>query len=105
VRGLLCAAAAALVAAAAPGASLELSRMHPVTVEGTGFHTRERVRVVLHDDSGRHRRRARADASGAFSTAFKGVVVGRCEAFSVTAVGRAGSRARVGRRAPVGCPP
>ena len=101
-----CAVAAALAAVAtAPGAALKLGGTHPVSVQGTGFHARERVRLVLHEDGEAHRRRARAGASGAFSATFKGTAIDRCEPFSITATGRAGSRARVGRRAPVGCPP
>jgi hypothetical protein len=101
-----CAVAAALAAVAtAPGASLNLGGTHPVSVRGEGFHARERVRLVLHEGGDTHRRRARAGASGAFSATFKGTAIDRCEPFSITATGRAGSRARVGRRAPVGCPP
>jgi hypothetical protein len=107
-----CVAAAALVAiaatpgaTAAPKAALKLVRSHPVTVHGTGFHSRERIRVVLHERSGVHWRRARASASGGFSTTFARVSIGRCGRFSITATGRAGSRASLGRRAPVGCPP
>jgi hypothetical protein len=109
---LACAVAAVLAAVAAspgtattPGAALTLERLNPPTVRGTGFHARERVRLVLHEPSGTHRRRARAGTSGAFAATFRGAAIGRCESFSITATGRAGSRARVGRRAPIGCPP
>jgi hypothetical protein len=112
MTGLACAVAAALAAiAAAPGATtareaeLNLVRMHPVTVQGDGFHSRERVRLVLHEPSGTHRRRARAGASGTFLATFPRAAIARCEPFSITATGRAGSRASVARRAPVGCPP
>jgi hypothetical protein len=106
-----CAVAAVLAAvAAAPGAAttgpaLKLERMHPVTVKGTGFHSRERVRLVLHEGAATHRRRARAGRSGAFSATFPRAAIARCERFTITAAGRGGSRASVGRRAPVGCPP
>lgn len=107
-----CAVAVALAAVAAtPGAIaapepvLTLVRMHPVIVDGSGFHSLERVLLVLREPSGVHRRRTRAGGSGAFSAQFKRVAVERCERFSITATGRAGSRASVVRRAPVGCPP
>ncbi|MEA2364383.1 MAG: hypothetical protein QOD71_3528 [Thermoleophilaceae bacterium] len=109
-RACVVAAAIAAIAAtpggaAAPGPTLTLVSMRPVTVQGTGFHARERIRVVLHAPSGEYRRRARAGASGAFSTQFTHAQIGHCERFSISATGRRGSHASAGRRAPVGCPP
>ena len=106
VIALVVAAAAADVGArpVAARASLRLVSTAPVRVHGSGFHARERVRVRLRAPGApATTRRIRAGRRGAFTTAFAGVKVDRCSAFSVTAVGRSGRRATLYRPAPK-CP-
>src|SRR5690349_20634512 len=92
-------AAALLVATGAfagapPKPRLTLVRSQPLTVRGRGFHRHERVRVVVRQASRPavvHR--LRAGRRGRFTTTFGGVAVDLCGGISVTAIGRAGSRA------------
>jgi hypothetical protein len=84
---------------------LELLGTRPVTVHGTGFRSHERVRLVLRQPSGVSRRKVRGDGEGTFSTTFHTARVGRCGTFSITAHGRAGSRATLLRRVPAVCIP
>jgi hypothetical protein len=92
------AVALAAQAAAQPGvershARLSLLTRSPLTVRGTGFHRRERVRVVVRSAGGRLTRRARANRSGRFSVSFAGDPPPRCSPLYVTATGRRGSHA------------
>jgi hypothetical protein len=86
-------------------AKLELLGTRPVTVHGTGFRSHERVRLVLRQPSGVSRRKVRGDGAGTFSATFHTTRVGRCGTFSITAHGRAGSRATLVRRVPAACIP
>lgn len=62
-------------------------------VHGTGFHSREHVRVVVKKRSGaRFTRRVVATRSGAFRASFA-QVNGPCERFTITAYGTLGSDA------------
>jgi len=109
---LLAGLAAALLAATgafagvAPKPRLALVRSQPLTVRGHGFHAHERVRVVLRQASrARVVHRVRAGRRGRFTTTFGGVTLGRCGGFSVTATGRAGSRATLKRPPLPACMP
>jgi hypothetical protein len=84
---------------------LELVDTRPVTTHGSGFRSHERIRVVLRRPSGVSRRRARADADGAFSATFPSAMIDRCGTFSIRAKGHAGSRATLLRRQPATCIP
>jgi hypothetical protein len=86
-------------------AKLELLGTRPVAVHGTGFRSHERVRLVLRQPSGASRRKVRGDGAGVFTATFQTARVGRCGTFSITAHGRAGSRATLLRRAPAACIP
>ena len=105
-------AAASLGTAAAAGAAgqsqarLHILRAQPLTVRGTGFDARERVRVVVFAASTRQKM-LQANAAGGFITRFSGVAVsfGRCgTGLFVSARGSAGSFAALKRPAPE-CPP
>jgi hypothetical protein len=101
--------AAALGATQVPAAerepALELVKTRPVTVNGTGFASGERIRVVLRRPSGVSRERAQASPGGEFSSTFSGAEIDRCDRFTIKARGRAGSRATLLHRAPPACGP
>jgi hypothetical protein len=107
---LLAVVALALVAGAAPAAqgrphpALRLVTVSPLRVHGSGFGTRERVRVRVVGASGATRR-VRAGRAGGFSVTFARIAVDPCSSFTVTAVGRSGRRATLRRRALAECPP
>ncbi len=94
------AALAAAPATAGGRAQLQLVRAQPLTVQGSGFRTHERVAAVLRRPGGVWRQSARADGHGRFSLAFRGASIGRCTAFSVVTAGSKGSRATLLWRAP-----
>jgi hypothetical protein len=74
--------------------ALKIVAMAPLTVQGTGFRGRERVRVIAVASS-RQVRRLRASTGGRFTAGFPDVAVDRCGgSLTVTAQGRAGSFAR-----------
>ena len=111
-----CAVAAivmAVLAGAGPAAhvsararpALRLVTLSPVSVHGSGFGARERVRVRLRaHDTLNATRHVRATRRGGFTVSFARVLVDRCSGFSVTAVGRSGRKATLGRARPH-CPP
>jgi hypothetical protein len=105
----------ALVAGAGPAAhvsararpALRLVAVSPVSVHGSGFGARERVRVRVRVRASGARtasRHVRATRRGRFTVGFSRILIDRCAAFSVTAVGRSGRRATL-RRARPQCPP
>jgi hypothetical protein len=103
ILGTLVATAVAGSSAAADSAkpSLKLTNAQPLTIRGTSFHARERVRVVLRPASGAATtKRVRAGRHGSFTTTFASVQLSRCAAFQVTAQGSNGSRATL-RRPPL----
>jgi hypothetical protein len=86
-------------AGAGGGASLRVTKFAPLTVRGTGFHPRSRLRVTA--SAGKTSTHfLRAGASGSFTTVFRGLNVGTCEAFTVRAEGD-GTLAVVKRGRPV----
>jgi hypothetical protein len=99
----LAAVLAATTAVAGGGSpSLRLVRAAPLTVHGTGFGARERVRVTFHGRSVAVRRTA-AGAGGGFTVSYGDVLVSRCDGFRVVATGARGNSA-VLRRPPLpGC--
>jgi hypothetical protein len=86
------------LAAGPSSAHLALVRAQPLTVRGTGFHARERVRLVLGRASAGTAARARATAAGAFTAVVPGRLQ-RCAGVTVTAIGDHGSRATLRRGA------
>ena len=85
----------ALPAVAAPPkrAALKLESRSPLVVSGKHFGTREPVILTyLASDLTRRVRAVRSTRAGSFRRAFD-VRVGRCDAFTVRAVGLHGSRA------------
>jgi hypothetical protein len=98
------------VAAAGTGESstrtarLSVVSVNPLTVRGTRFQPRERVRVTLVTDSATRTRRVSAGAAGRFLVGFASVSVHRCSTLFVEAIGSEGSLARFKRAQPL-CPP
>jgi hypothetical protein len=107
----LAASTVGLLSAAATGAgdttrkaTLKLTRSAPLTVRGTRFVPRERVRVSV-SGAGQATRRVTASGGGAFVVQFATFSFHRCNAgLVVVAVGSEGSRA--GLKLPeMLCPP
>ncbi len=102
-------AALALTGTASGGASkptLELVRGKPLTVRGSGFQRRERVRVTI-VASGNFARTVRTSARGTFTAAFGGVSFSfdRCgNGWVITARGARGDAATLKLPQPE-CPP
>ena len=85
--------------------ALRFVTLSPVSVHGSGFGARERVRVRLRaHDTFTAIRHVRATRRGGFTVTFARVLIDRCSAFSVTAVGRSGRTATLARERPI-CPP
>lgn len=96
VLAALAAAALVLVAAAASAATqpptLRIVHAAPLTVSGTGFVPRERVRIVL----GRQVvARVVASRAGRFVASAPGVAYDRCLGTGLSAVGATGDRATI----------
>jgi hypothetical protein len=103
----------ALLAGAGPAArgsprarpALRLVTVSPLSVHGSGFRARERVRVRLRAHGTlTATRHVRATRRGGFTVRFARVLIARCSAFSISAVGRSGRKATLGRVRPK-CPP
>jgi hypothetical protein len=95
---LLAAALCLLLAAPAVAGArprLVLVRGAPVTVRGTGFAARERVRVTVRTATRTIARSARTNGDGVFTVRFAGVGLGACGA--VAATGARGDRATLTR--------
>jgi hypothetical protein len=91
---LLLGVASAALALAAPAyaARLSLADGKPVTVKGTGFHQRERVRVTVQENGRRVVRRVTASRRGTFTLRVP-TATPPCGRWSGFATGSAGSRA------------
>ena len=114
IAAAVVAAAAAAAAGPSLGAATEappadptlvLVGTRPVAIDGSGFRTEERIRLVLRGPDGVVRRWSRASPDGEFSRRFPAVTIGGCDTLSISAKGDAGSRSMLPRRAPRGCPP
>src|SRR4051812_7616657 len=88
----------------APDPRLRIVQAHPVSVRGSAFPARERVRVVLtvtgHAKAVRH---PRTGSQGGFTVTFVHRSIGHCDGVSIAATDSSGRRA-VLRRRPA-CPP
>src|SRR5438045_2937740 len=91
---VLCLALAAPAVAAAPP-RLAIVRAAPLTVRGTGFAARERVRVTVRTTTRTVVRSARTNRDGVFTARFAGVGLGGCG--TVAATGSSGDRATLSR--------
>jgi hypothetical protein len=110
MKALSLAVLAALVVAGLASAStrpsLRVLRTDPITVRGTHFRARERVRVTLRYATTRKTRTVRTSSTGAFTAALDTpATLDPCtDGFSVVAVGGSGERAVV-KFVPRECPP
>jgi hypothetical protein len=94
---LVLAVASAALALAGPAyaARLSLSDRRPVTLRGSGFHHRERVRVTVRESSGRRVvRRVTASRHGTFRLTIAQSTP-PCGHWAASATGSFGSRARL----------
>lgn len=102
ILALAAVAAAGAVAATAP--SLRIIAQNPLRIEGRAFQPAEVVRVALRQGGAAQVKTVRATAASRFVIAFLDVAIERCgSGFSVSAIGRAGSRAFL-KRPPMECP-
>jgi hypothetical protein len=96
-----CATATSISAGSSGKANLRLVDRDPLTVQGRGFKSRERVRVVasLPESAQKTaasetvRKTIRATAAGSFRVVFSEISVDRCSLARVTTVGARGSQA------------
>ena len=103
---------AASLAGATPGSGeagkrtpmLRLAGTTPVTLRGTGFVPRERIRIIALSSGGKATKRVTASPSGRFQTRFPTIPFDRCNGFVALANGSAGSRAMLKLPLPL-CPP
>jgi hypothetical protein len=72
--------------------SLRLLKTAPLTLTGSHFRAKERVRVTVTVESARSARMVRASGRGSFVAGFA-TGAGRCSAVRAVAIGGAGSRA------------
>ena len=82
-------------ATTAPKPTLRISDASPLALSGTGFRTRESVRLRLSTTSWKSSRKVRAGARGSFRAVFASVNLDRCSGLRVDAVGARGSRAKL----------
>jgi hypothetical protein len=92
-----CLLAASIVAASGAAApqlpALHVAERAPLTLQGTHFRPRERVRLTVYATS-KVVRALRASPTGAFTTRFD-LYLGRCASFRAVAVGLGGSTAQL----------
>ena len=92
--------ASGAIAAGASGASspqLKITKASHATVRGIGFHSHERVRVKVRLPRTISTRQLTATAAGTFVATFPSVMLPRCHAYSVTAVGESVSSVAIAR--------
>jgi hypothetical protein len=88
----------------APDARLRIVQAHPVTVHGSAFHARRRVRVVLTvTGQGKAVRHPRTGSRGSFTVTFARRAIGHCDGVAIVATDSSGRRAVLRRRS--ACPP
>jgi hypothetical protein len=92
---LLTAVLAAVLAApggvAGTHATIDVTKIVPITVKGAGFKVGERVKVVVRSPAV-HRKTVTASRRGRFTAIFR-TAAGKCTAIHVLATGNKGSRA------------
>jgi hypothetical protein len=107
VLAVMCAAVllAASGATASSEPSLQLTSASPVTVTGSGFASREHVRVTFTAEGRVTLRKAISGPGGRFRAVFAGRMVPTCRRWVVRAVGSRGSRTALARPPSLDCPP
>jgi hypothetical protein len=77
-------------------AALRLLESAPLRLRGSGFHVRERVRLVARAGNFSSTKRVRTSSSGSFAVTFR-LGASHCSGLFVVAAGNAGSRATLKR--------
>jgi hypothetical protein len=72
---------------------LRIATTRPLAVVGTGFHSRETVRVAVRTDAGSGSRSDDAGAAGRIDVRFPKLKLGRCPTYVISARGDEGSLA------------
>jgi hypothetical protein len=85
-------------------ATLKLMRGTPLTLKGTYFASKERVRLGVVAAQKKTTKRLTAASGGTFVVRFSDIAVDRCNGFTAFAVGARGSRASLSSPN-VYCPP
>jgi hypothetical protein len=102
--GAALAAPSALGAASSP--AIRPLGTAPLTVRGTHFKARERVRVTVQAAGRSSVRRILVRADGTFTLEFTGLAIDRCLGYSLSAAGSSGDRAAWAQKLPPpACPP
>jgi hypothetical protein len=94
IFAVLATVAASTAVAATTRARIAVTSTAPVTIDGSGFRSRERVTVTLMAKDLR-RKVVAASAKGAFTAKFAGATIGYCESYFIRAKGNRGSLAVV----------
>jgi hypothetical protein len=100
---LLCAVATAAPAAAAK-ATVRIVKLNPLTIRGTGFKPAERVRLRL-SAGVTGTARGTATAAGVLTVSFPKTKVTACTAYTLRAVGAAGTKVTFKRKVTSSCKP
>jgi hypothetical protein len=72
-------------------ARLRLVTMNPLTVAGTGFHSRERARVTATSAGAGETVRVTATRTGSFRVTLTELAPNRCDLVRIVAIGRGGT--------------
>jgi hypothetical protein len=97
-------ASAAVSSPPRPKPHLRLLDRAPLTLNGTHFRARERVRITVVTTE-TQKRTVRSARDGSFTTQLDGVTVGRCGGLAVQAVGARGDTASLKVLQPEDCAP
>jgi hypothetical protein len=103
VIALVC-ASAALSSPTRTKPQLRILDASPVTLKGTHFRPRERVRITA-TAADTQTKTARTSAAGSFTAQFPDLVVNRCSGLAVQALGARGDRASTKVLQQPDCPP
>ncbi|HEY7178406.1 MAG TPA: hypothetical protein VH305_04460 [Gaiella sp.] len=101
---LLLGALAAVAPAAAAKATLRVVKLSPLTIRGTGFKPAERVTLTL-SAGANGTARGTATAGGAVTVSFPKAKLTACTAYTLRAVGAAGTKATFKRTVTASCKP
>jgi hypothetical protein len=102
--GVLLGAVAAAAPAAAAKASVRIVKLTPLTVRGTGFKPAERVTLTLSAGAA-GTARGTATAAGVLTVSFPKTKVTACTAYTLRAVGAAGTKVTFRRTVTSSCKP
>jgi hypothetical protein len=102
--GILLAAMATVAPAAATKATVKILKLSPLTIRGSGFKPTERVTVTL-SAGATGTARGTATAAGIVTVSFPKAKVTACTAYTLRAVGAAGTKVTFKRTVTASCKP